>query len=152
MSLSPLNYLHTLGIPIKMAVPTDEVYNPSRLSRAFKRLSLKTAFADPVPLAGVVEEARREDTGNVELRRFSMSFFRPPTRLSTFSSVRSAKKTKQDGLNLDSKVDLKLDCSNDDHVYRPGDTMRGRVMLDARDMEGKPLRSVKVRLEGRAKM
>lgn len=144
-----------------MADSLGEPQTPSRFSRAFKRLSLKTARVDPAPLAGVEEEALGEQAFTAEANddaktsRFSMSFLRPPSQLSTFSSSfsgRPAKKTKQTGLNLNSKVDLKLHGSNDDGVYRPGDTMRGQVMLDARDMEGRLLRSVKVRLEGRAKM
>jgi hypothetical protein len=129
---------------------------PSRFSRAFKRLSLKTAEGKSGSLPIVLEDPQDvvpQTEDDIDSRRFSLSSFRPPARWSTYSSAlsgRNSRSVNQNNFNTDSKIEIKLECSNEDGVYRPGDILQGQVMLDGINMEGRVLRSVNVRVEGKA--
>lgn len=89
--------------------------------------------------------------------RFSFAFSRSSTRLSNYSSStikhplgRQTKVRKE--AFIDNKVEIELDCINEDGIYRPGDTIQGQIKLKGSDNQGRFLRSVTVRMEGKAKM
>lgn len=153
-----------------MSIQASELHNVKtthRLSRVFKRLSLmkvssvRSSYSrdSPIHFNGSENvEDTVQDVGTTGDHHFSYAFPRASSRFSDYSA-RTSKQSERVSQILarrdtftDSKVEVKLDCINEDGIYRPGDSVQGQIKLDSTDKHGRALRSVTVRIEGKAKM